>query len=133
MKCVSVLHTMGLLYEVCRIVNCYNRAAEYVYTDIGYEASSMVRNVTSVTTVIVTRVMITFTNLYHDSELLVVPLYTSTQHLIQGQPTRGINGYCILSKNFLAPLCTVGLHGCKFGIYHHKCCPMLETVPAGQV
>ena len=28
----------------------------------------------SVTTVIVTRVMITFTNLYHDSELLVVPM-----------------------------------------------------------
>ena len=29
-KCVSVLHTMGLLYELCRIVNCYNRVAVYV-------------------------------------------------------------------------------------------------------
>jgi len=46
--------------------------------------------------------MIIITNLYHDSVLLVVPLYTSTQHLIHGQPTRGINGYsnCILSKKF---------------------------------
>ena len=52
----------------------------------------------SVTTVIGTRVMIIITNLCHDSLLLVVPLYTSTQHLIQGQPARRINSYCILSK-----------------------------------
>ena len=52
----------------------------------------------SVTTVIGPRAMIIITNLYHDSLLFVVPLYTSTQHLIQGQPTIGINGYCILSK-----------------------------------
>jgi len=52
----------------------------------------------SVMTVIGTRVMIIIPNLYHDSVLLVVSLYTSTQHLIQGQPTRGIYGYRILSK-----------------------------------
>ena len=90
---------MGLLYELCRIMNCYNRVAVYVYIDIGDEGLEYGKEIQpSVTTVIGPRAMIIITNLYHDSVLLAVPLYTSTQHLIQGQPTRSkwlLYVYCL--------------------------------------
>ena len=65
---------MGLLYELYRIMNCYNRVAVYVYIDIGDEGLEYGKEIQpSVTTVIGPRAMIIITNLYHDPLLLVVP------------------------------------------------------------